>query len=226
MARNSSAVKLAIIALVMGVSGAAMAASYDLKAQWKTTANPNGVWSLVQGSTKLPRDADWTPLSTTDSAYTVGTRHIKQPALATGNSAGAFLPSFFKAAVTPAESDLGWLKGDLLVHTTDTFNGAAFGPASAIFTAPVATTADISGYVYNGRNINRPQAWQLSAGGVVKASGSLPGDGSITRATRHAFSVANVVLPAGGTVTLTITEAGGASGAGDFVGFDLKVVTH
>lgn len=223
MRRNVFAQGALVVALCWAAEASA-ATSYDLRGDWSRKANPNGPWALLQGASALPADADWTPLSNTDTAYNPTGGHIKQPAFAPGNAPGNFLPAFFKAAVTPESTGFGWLKGDVVLHTTDGFNGAGEGPASAVFTAPAAGTAKLSGYVYNARNINRPQAWRLSVNGVVKDSGALPGDGSITRSTRTTFKLGKVALSLGDTVTLEIYENGGSSGAGDFVGLDLKVV--
>ncbi len=216
------------IALVLAATTATAAlgaTTYDLKMDWRTTVNPNGPWTLVQGATPLPYDKDWTPLSTTDPAYNpAGGRHIRQPGFAPGNGNGDFLPAFFKAAVTPAGAGFGWLKGDIVMHATDAFNGVGEGVAAVVFTSPASGVPRVSGYVYNARNIGRPQAWRVSVNGAVKASGALPGNGTITRSTKTVIDIGAVALNLGDTVTLTLYENGGAGGAGDFIGTDLKVV--
>ena len=219
---------IASIALAIAtttVTTAHGATTYDLKSGWRTSANPNGPWTLVQGATPLPLDSDWTPISNADSAYNpAGGHHIRQPGFAPGNQNGDFLPAFFKAAVTPAGASFGWLKGDIVMHTTDAFNGIGEGVAAVVFTAPATGVPRISGYVYNARNLGRPQAWQVSVNGAVKASGALPGDGTITRSAKTVINIGAVALNAGDTVTLTLYENGGQSGPGDFIGTDLKVV--
>ena len=213
-----------VLLVTMCLAGAASAGTiYDLKLDWKKATNPHGPWALVQGAVPLPAVPDWTPLSNADIAYNPLTGHIKQPAFAPSGGAEPYLPAWFKAAVTPDSSAFGWRQHDVIVHTTDTSNGAGEGTAAAVFTAPATGAAVISGYVYNGRNINRPQTWLVSVNGAIKASGLLPGDGSIIRHTKHAFNLGTVTLNVGDTVLLQIQEDGGPNGFGDFVGADLKV---
>ncbi len=214
-----------VLAVTMCLAGAASAGTiYDLRLDWKNATNPHGPWALVQGSVPLPAVPDWTPLSNADLAYNPLTGHIKQPAFAPSGGPRPFLPAWFKAAVTPDSAAFGWRRHEVIVHTTDIANGAGEGIAAAVFTAPASGAAVISGYVYNARNLNRPQTWLISVNGAVKASGLLPGDGSITRPTKHAFNLGTVTLNVGDTVLLQIQEDGGPNGAGDFVGADLKVV--
>ena len=127
-----------VVALAFAATTTATGATtYDLRGNWRATANPNGPWTLVQGATPLPPDRDWTPISSVDPAYNPsGGKHIRQPAYAPGNQNGNFLPAFFKAAVTPVTSGNGWLKGDVVMHTTDTANGSGEGVAAVVFTAP------------------------------------------------------------------------------------------
>jgi len=218
-----------VLSLIRGfaIAGAALSANaattYDLKSQWSKTANPNGPWTVSQGASALPRDKDWTAISNADSAYNPARGHIRQPSFAPGNHPGHFLPAWFKAAVTPNDPAYGWSKGDLILHTTDEFNGIGSGLAGVTFTAPAGGSARLSGYLYNARNMGRPQAWTLAFDGVVIAEGSLPGDGTFTHDHKQEFDVTGVPLSAGDAVDLTIYEDGGPSGPGDFVGLDLKV---
>lgn len=201
----------------------ASAATYDLKTQWSNAANPDGVWTLEQGALALPRDKDWTAISNADAAYNPPAGHIRQPAWAPGNQAGHYLPAWFKAAVTPSDPAYGWRKGDIIMHTTDAFNGIGFGLAALVFTSPAAGSASVTGYLYNARNMQRPQAWTLTVDGNVIASGRLPGDGTFTRGHRQPLKLTGVPLQTGSTVVLTVYEDGGDHGPGDFVGLDLKV---
>jgi hypothetical protein len=222
--RAGALIVIAVTAAV--VPGRASATTlYDLKSQWSNASNPNGPWTLLQGATALPADADWTPLSDTDPAYTKKNgRHIAQPAWAPGNQAGSFLPGWFKAAVNPQTAGADWKRGDIVFHTTDNFNGQGSGPASVLFTVPAAGKATISGYIYNGRNnLDRDQVWQLLVAGAVVASGDLPGNGSVTRKTPTKFKLPAMSVEAGETIQLIATENGGPSGAGDFLGTDLTI---
>jgi hypothetical protein len=203
--------------------GGALGATYDLKKQWRAGANPNGAWTMVEGSAALPRDKDWTAISNADAAYNPPSGHLRQPAFAPGNAPGHYLPAWFKAAVTPSDASYGWRKGDIVMHTTDAFNGIGSGLGALVFTSPAAGMATLSGYLYNARNMHRPQAWSLAVDGVTVAAGSLPGDGTWTRANKATFDIADYPLQAGSAVVLTVFENAGAQGAGDFVGLDMTV---
>jgi hypothetical protein len=89
-----------------------------------------------------------------------------------------------------------------------------------LFTAPISGTADISGLMWNARQLGRPQAWELFVNGVLLDIGALPGDGSITSSSPITFNHPNIVLNANDTVDLAIFETGGS---GDLVGTDLRI---
>jgi hypothetical protein len=210
-----AAVTLAVFAVCTQAS-----TTYDLRQQWSNKVNPNGPWTLEEGNDALPRDRDWTPLSESDAAYNPPEGHIRQPAFAPGSKPGNFLPAWFKAVVTPATPGNGWRKHDVIVHTTDPANGSKSGPASVVFTATSAGLAQVSGYLYNARNLRRPQHWLLTLNGSELGSGLLPGDGSIKRANPTRFSIPDVALQAGDEIVLKIERDGGS---GDYVGLDLQV---
>ena len=65
--------------------------------------------------------------------------------------------------------------------------------------------------------------WQLLVNGAAVASGDLPGNGTVTRTNPTKINEASMSLAAGDTIQLIATENGGADGAGDFIGTDLKV---
>jgi hypothetical protein len=200
------------------------ATTYDLKANWSDTANPNGPWSFNQGATALPADADWTPISTTIPEYNPKKRHIAQPAWAPGNTTGMFLPGFFKSKITikASKPPFDWKKGDIVFHTTDQFNGQGSGPANIVWTSPSGGRATISGVLWNARDINRNQDWRLLVNGAAMASGSLPGDGTITRANPTKFKLKPVAIAAGASVELLVVE-NSSSNAGDLVGAEIKI---
>ena len=92
---------------------------YDLASDWSTTANPNGPWSLNQGSTPLPL---------TPNFNFGGSVDIDVPAWAPSNSGGDFLPAFFQANTTVSGYD--WAPGDIIMHSTDPINGGSSGIAN------------------------------------------------------------------------------------------------
>ena len=115
----------------------------DLNADWSDANNPNtatfGTWSYRQGSSLLPEVPNWNGNGTVGFTAT-------QPAWAPSNNAGDFLPAEFKARSVPAGVD--WQVGDVVVHTTDLFNGPSSGVANFLWTSPNAGTVTISGSVW------------------------------------------------------------------------------
>ncbi len=209
------------VALLSVVPAARATSVADLNTDWSDTSNPNtasfGSWSYRQGTSLLPHVADWTPLGAA----------TPQPAWAPGTATGDFLPAEFKAT----SSQLNWLTGDIVVHTTDPFNGDSNGPANFLWSSPITSTVTISGSVFEGRvTPGRDNTWSLLVNGVVVSSGTLiAGDGH-DRSNPFLFSngsggaaalIQNVT--AGSTIDLQIAETA-TSAAGDFVGVNLHLV--
>jgi hypothetical protein len=115
----------------------------DLNSDWSDANNPNavtfGTWSYRQGLSLLPEVPNWNGNGTVGFTAT-------QPAWAPSNNAGDFLPAEFKARSVPAGVD--WQVGDVVVHTTDLFNGPSSGVANFLWTSPNAGTVTISGSVW------------------------------------------------------------------------------
>ncbi|OJY38154.1 MAG: hypothetical protein BGP06_17150 [Rhizobiales bacterium 65-9] len=204
--------------MALTLSGAAHAAIYDLAADWSDASNPNGVWTYREGSNALGHVSDWYG----STLYSSGTA---QPAWATGVATGAFLPAVFKATSGGADNRISccganqnFLKGDIVAHTTDGFNGAAFGTFNILFTAPSDGTADISGLLWNARIIgDRPQGYSLYVDGVLAASGAIAG---LDRDHALTFGAPSAMLAAGDTVMLQLYRTGST---GDFVGIGMTV---
>jgi hypothetical protein len=185
------------------VCASANATTYDLNSSWSDSSNPNGPWAILQGASLLPSQ-NWVAIT------------VPQPAWAVG--AGA-VPAWFKAQAT-GTADCGgcdWNIGDVVAHTT-TGGGDL---VNVQFTTPTAGVADISGLVWNARNIGRAQGWDLYVGTGLATSGSLPGDGSITEGNATTFNLPGILLSAGETVDLTLFAVNG--GTGDFIGNDLTI---
>ena len=193
-----------------GVAGAATIA--DLRTEWSLSGNPNvqanGSWTYTDTSAPLAFIASWAG-DPNQSGW--------GPA---ANVSGNFLPFFFRTPITYGDS----LPGDVIVHTTDTFNGAGNGPALFIWTSSVSATVDISGNFWPTRLIGRSNDYQLKLrhGATLTplASGSVPEDGSVSRANPNTLYVAHVPITAGDRLELTIVKT---SAPGDFVGVNLTV---
>lgn len=193
--------------------------TYDLGLNWSDVNNPNGPWSYRQGTSALPFDSDWTPVSNSLGEYNPMSGHIAQPAWAPGNVPGSFLPAWFRSKVDVSSGSGDWKANDVVVHTTDPSNGGSNGPANVVWTCPVGGKVAVSGFVWNARNQG------LNLNGGVKASGSLPGNGTITRTNPTKFHLAPRTLVVGDTIELMISNT---TTFGDFVGADLqiKLTTH
>lgn len=206
--------------LTVAMAFTAHAVTYDLQTQFSSTDNPNGVWTYREGNNALPLVADWTPLSAP----------VVQPAWATGvPQTGAFIPAWFQSTSSnPGGNDI--ITGDVVVHSTDSFNGGTAGPANVMWTSPSAGTIDISGNAWRTRDISRSNDWTLFLNGVAISGGNLFSGDGFDRSNPFDFSLGTgglaalttlAVLP-GDIVGLEILKAAGEP-FGDFVGVNLTI---
>jgi hypothetical protein len=193
----------------------------DLNADWSDSNNPNtatfGTWSYRQGTSLLPQVPNWNGNGSVGFSTT-------QPAWAPSNVGGDFLPAEFKARSVPTGAD--WQVGDVVVHTTDPFNGDSNGPANFLWTSPNTGTVTISGSVWEAAVLaGRDNSWSLLVDGVVVSSGA--GIDGHHRSNPFLFSdgtggtaalTLNVV--AGSTIDLQITRT---TAAGFFVGANFTI---
>lgn len=196
-------------ALAVGSAGA-QAALYDLNSDWSNISNPNGVWSLNEGSNALPFIASWIHGG---------------PAWARAPGGPGHVPAFFKAqsAAGGFLSYNDWQAGDIVVHTTDPGSGGGNGIATVRFTAPNAGTASIMGDIWKSSRFNRPQDWLLLHNGMTTlAGGSLPSSLTNGRGARDIFSIGSLALAAGDTLELRVIR-NTATPFGDFVGLNFSV---
>jgi hypothetical protein len=198
-------------ALFFIVAAPAQAAVYDLNADWSTNANPNGPWTLREGSNALGAVPNWIGTGATAWAF--------------GANPGGFLPGFEKAVINgPALGCSGcdWQAGDVIAHTTDAANGIGAGIANVRFLTPTAGTANVSGLTWSARQQSRPQQWALFLNGNLLGGDLLPQDGSNGRSAPDLFAFNNLALSAGDQIELRLSQAQGAP-FGDFVGLNLRV---
>ncbi|MGL4551671.1 MAG: hypothetical protein ACRC33_10820 [Gemmataceae bacterium] len=206
---------LAFASLPSAVNGALIA---NVGADWSDVTNPNtvgfGTWSYRQGSSPLPHVANWTPLGAA----------TPQPAWAPGTSGGNFLPAIFKAT----SDQFDWKTGDIVMHTTDAFNGVFSGPGNIVWTSPFTGLIDISGSVWMGRDIGRGNDWKLYLNSTLLTSGHIESGDPYSRASPFSLlsgsggpsALNDVTVGTGDTIRLEITRT---TPPGDFVGINLSI---
>jgi hypothetical protein len=215
---NTTLVSTAVVFLV--ASMAAQAANYSIKSDWSDSANPNGVWTYREGNNALPHVASW--------QSSLGGWNSPQPAWAESENANNRLPVWFKSN---GSENFGhdWLAGDVIIHSTDGFNGIGNGLGNVLWTSPSFGSATITGGVWIGRDIGRAVNWSLLKDGMSITGGSLSSGDAFHRANPFLFSagsggaaaVNNLAVSPGTTVELRFTTA--SANGGDFVGVDLNL---
>lgn len=211
MSKNKSGWGILGLAALFAVTaaGPASATLYDLQADWSNSSNGTGVWAYRAGTTILPSSiANWQP---------------SQPTWAPGSTGGHFLPAWFKSGTDATGGGLDWRTGDIVVHTTDAYNGIGMGDANVMWTSPTDGLAHISGGLWDARtSLNRAQHWQLLINGILYASGNLAGNNSDPYDRSHpaSFDLNDIKISAGDQIVLWISRL---VPAGDFVGVNLSI---
>lgn len=209
--QNISLAALALTTII--TAGTANAGVYSLGSDWSNSSNSNGAWSYREGGNTLPAVASW--------QSSLGGWSTAQPGWAYSENSTNRLPFWFKSNGSETFS-CDFLAGDVVVHTTDPFNGQGSGNANVLWTSPDAGSAIITGSAWIGRDIGRSMNWQLLVNGVAADSGFLASGDAFSRATPDTFSVSVPSLAVGDTVELRFISA---SAAGDFVGMTLDITT-
>ena len=200
---------------------AAQATNYNLNSDWSDAANPNGVWTYREGSNALPHISSW--------QSSLGGWASAQPGWANSENGTNRLPFLYKSNGTETFPH-DWLAGDVIVHSTDGFNGIGNGPANVLWTSPIAGLASITGSVWLGRDIGRSVDWSLLINGVAITGGSLSSGDPFNRASPFLFSagsggaaaINNLAVSPGNTLEL-LFQTSPPSGPGDFVGVNLNL---
>ena len=198
--------------LAAGCSSLASASTWNLKSDWSNVSNPNGPWSLNQGSTPLPLVSNFTAAGTSPIPA--------QPAWAPSNNAGNFLPLFFQPQATATGYD--WAVGDVVVHSQDYANGPSNGFANITWTAPFAGTASLAGDLWEIRNIGRANTWTLFDGATVLATNTLTDGDGHGSSNPETFSQSNIAVTTGTVFTLEIVETSSNS-LGELAGLNFTV---
>jgi hypothetical protein len=200
------------------------AITYDLNADWSDSSNPNGVWSYNEGTNPLPHQADWDPGDFTPA----------QPAWARSSSITdhTFLPAWLRLSSAPTFA-LDLQIGDVALHTTDVTNGVGSGPGNVTWTSPIAGTVDLSGSVWEARDIGRSNRWSIDINGIVVSQGDISATNSsrsspfdLASGTGGTAALNNISVSVGEVIKLQFDETSSDTG-GDFVGvnFAVNVVT-
>lgn len=189
----------------------------NLAGDWSDTDNPFGPWTIREGNRQLPGLANW------------GQFPYPQPAWAPSSRAGNFLPAWFKAAGAGAvEYRQDWRRGDVVVHTTDSTNGASSGIANVLWTSSFDGAVSISGGVWNARNNGRANMWLIMVNGHEVTSATLFSNDGHDRENPYLFSagsggpgaVSRIPVRPGTTISLQLRST---TQYAEFVGVRLSV---
>ncbi len=197
------------------------AAVHDLKADWSDLQNPNGVWTYRHGTIGLPHVNAFQGLS--------GDFGSAQPAWARTATGNTNLPAWFKSSATVNIAH-DWLTGDIIMHSTDGFNGVGSGDGNVIWTSPINGFATISGSVWMGRDIGRGNHWALFNDGILLTEGDIASGDIYNRNSPYHFSngsggafvLQNIPVSIGEVFELRITKT---SSFGDYAGVNFTVNT-
>ena len=193
----------ALSVIVASSIASANATTYNLANDWGT-ANPNGPWSFLQGTNLLPYQS---------SNVCCG---INSPGYAPSINPGNFLPVFWQSA---------GLGSDIFIHSVDGGNGnPALGEATLTWTAPVAGTIDVSGYLYYAQlGLQRGNSYVLSLGGSSLQSGTLTYLNASGPANEVPVSFNGLAVSSGENLSLVLQSLGIGDGGGTMTGLNLIV---
>jgi len=141
---NFSTRKLVGLLLVVAATGLcatptqAAIVVYDLRVDFSNTSNPNGPWQYLKGNVPL---SHFTPVTQPNLPLAVANGYWGDTA-SSNNS--AIMLTTAKGSATGSWTDNDFLKGEVLVRTTDP-SGA---PMNVTWTAPTAGTFTYSGFLW------------------------------------------------------------------------------
>jgi hypothetical protein len=190
----------------------------DLQADWSESENPHkgpfGTWSFNLESKPLSHIASWSSLAAV-SGWGPST-----------NIRGNDAPFAFRAPpnlTSPQDIGPEYNPRDIVMLSTDRFNSRGTGEANITWTSPQTATASIALALWPTRHINRQNNWQLSMhsgnSSRVLGEGTLPEDGTCTRARPSTFTLPSIDLNAADVLELRLSRSPAARDpAGDFAG--------
>jgi hypothetical protein len=210
-----------------------LAVSANVRSQEWTAARglhewgfPDNPWTFRHGEVPLEPRLNWEAANTFAVAQAALAPKVKP------NAENPFLPGWFVApdqAHLKPESKPNWVKGDLVVHTTDPTNGGTHGEANVIWKSPVSGKVLLSGKAWQVHSRGRGNQWAVShiKNGEAATSigkGDLSDDTTREKPSRFFDGEGKVVaVSEGDVIELRIVKT---SDVGDFVGveFAIKVV--
>ena len=195
--------------------------TYDLRADWSYSSNPNGPWAFWSDRTLLPFVDNWT-------------LDVFNPPQA-GWAFGSTIPFWFRSSSAPAR-EVDWQIGDVVVHThtPGTPNGLETGLASVTWTSPTNGLVDLAGAVWQARDIPdiggglRGNRWNLYLRGTLLSTGTIGGGDPYSRTSPFRLdqgaggsaALLNRRVNIGDVVRLEFVPT---TAEGDYVGVDLSV---
>ncbi len=208
----------AILVTVLA-AGAASAQVYDIQTDWGDVNTPGGVWSVREGSNMLPAVQSW--------QRNLGGWSTAQPGFARSEDGSDRLPFWFQSNGTE-QFQRDFEKGDIVVHTTDPFNGVGQGKANVAFTSPGDAILNVTGGVWMGRDIGRANNWFLYLNDTLLTSGAISSGDVYSRANPYDLAdgsgdsgaVTDIAVRTGDVLRLEFERVGDP---GDFVGVNMRV---
>ena len=209
----------------MGAPTLPQGTTFELGTDWSDTANPNGVWAFRAGTAILPHVSEW------------ALDNFSPPQ--GGWAFGSTVPFWFRASSPAPSADEDWQIGDIVVHTINQdWYQAGDGPVNVTWTSPGAGMIDITGGVWEARDIVsaisgglRGNRWNLYVRGTLVSTGVIGGGDAYSRSNPFTFDLGSsraaalesIAVSAGDVVRLEFVPT---SAEGDYVGVKLSIDLH
>ena len=197
---RAECVYVVIVAMSLALCAAgAGAQTWNLKADWSNTNNPNGVWRyLVDGATGVPgtRDSDPFLAPGAPAVWSDGVTHHVGWSQSIGTEIG-----------------LDVLTGDVYAHT-----GVPQERIEIDWVSPLTGTVTVSGATWKLRDIGRSNYWSILVNGTEVVSGQLVSGDGVDRGHPELFDFTTAVN-AGDIVEYSAFTLA----TGDYLGLDFSL---
>ena len=213
--------KKTVLYLVFGALASQAAIIYDLRSSFSNTANPNGTFSYVQGTTPLPQHPQPTDGNTLNPAAANGYFGVVN----NFSAAPIILQVSQNGNSTSPYSNNDFLTGDIIGAST---NPGAGAPFFIDWTAPVAGTITYSGSVWYAHSpVNRSNDYFLTLGsGPVLATGTVSYNNGFVRSNPSTFSSSVPLTVTAGQVLALELQATAGQIYGSLDGVNLTVTLN